>query len=75
MRARWERNFCLKDDSINREKVREILTPKKGRNQETRGDFYKKCRDYYRMDVLKDRKYSDLPPRNLQSELDGVAWE
>jgi hypothetical protein len=75
VRAMWERNLMLKQEEISRYAVRKILWPS-GKNELERNDFFAHCKDAFRMEVLGlDPKFTDQPPKALQSGLDGVYWK
>ncbi len=67
----WERNLMLTQEDIRRDAVCKILRPS-GKNELERNDFFAHCKDAYRMQVLGlDPKFTDQPPKALQSGLDG----
>jgi hypothetical protein len=76
----WERNLMLTQEEISRDAVCKILRPSgknEGKNElEIWNDFFAYCKDAFRMEVLGlDPKFTDQPPKALQSRLDGVYWK
>jgi hypothetical protein len=71
----WDRNLFLQDKEVDLEVVKQIIKPR-GKTELGDSDWYNECRDRYHMDVLhKGPKYSNLPPKELESGLDGTAWQ
>ena len=75
IRRMWDRNFLLRQETIDRDTVREIIKPL-GQTEISKQNFYNECRDAYRTDVqgLKPL-YSDAPPAELADTLDGGYWK
>ena len=75
VQAMWNRNLMLTQEDISRDAVCKILRPS-GKNELERNDFFAKCKDAFRMEVLGlDPKFTDQPPMALQSGLNGAYWK